>query len=80
MATSSSLTILMTIWPGVIERRELPGHDRLGLHLIDEVTHHVERHVRLEQRAADFAHRLADVALGKRTATRQLVENAGQAI
>ncbi len=54
--------------------------DRLGLHLVDEVAHHIERHVGLEQRAAHLAHRLADVALGERAATRQLVENAGQAI
>ena len=54
--------------------------DRLGLHLVDEVAHHIERDVRLEQGAAHLAHRLADVALGQRAATRQLVENAGQAI
>ena len=54
--------------------------DRLGLHLVDEVAHHIERDVRFEQRTAHLAHRLADVALGERAATRQLVENAGQAI
>ena len=50
--------------------------DGLGLHRLDEVLDHVERHVGFEQCAADLAHRLGDVALRQRTAPGELVENA----
>ena len=53
--------------------------DGAGAHLVGERAHHVERHVRLDQRAADLAHRLVDVGLRQRAALRQLVEDAAQA-
>ena len=54
--------------------------DGLGLHLVGEVAHHLERHVGLEQRAAHLAHGLRHVAVGQRPAPGQLVEDARQAI
>ena len=79
MATSSSCTILTTIWPGVTDLHHLLA-DGLGLHLVGEVAHDLERHVGLEQRAAHLAHGLADVAVGQRAAPGELVEDARQAI
>ncbi len=75
MRTSSSLTILTTIWPGVTDLTTFCA-DRLGLHRVGEILDHVERHVGFEQRAAHLAHRLGDVAVGQRAAPRQLVEHA----
>ena len=66
----------------------LPGRDRLdhiladslGLHLVGELAHHLERDVGLQKRAAHLAHRLGHVALGQRAAAGQLVEDARQAV
>ena len=52
------------------------GADGLGFDLLGEVLDDIERDVGFEQRAANFAHRLDDVAFGQRAAPRQLVEDA----
>jgi hypothetical protein len=52
--------------------------DGLGLHGLGEVTHHVERDIGFEQRAAHLAHRLADVSLGKRALAGELVEDGAE--
>ncbi len=52
----------------------------LRLHGFREVFDHIERHVRLEQRAAHLAHRLRDVAVGQRATAAKLVENTGQPV
>ena len=76
VATSSSCTILTTIWPGVTDLMTSTPTARF-LHLVDEGARHVERDVGLEQRAADLAQRRVDVGLRQRAAPRQAVENAG---
>ena len=66
-----------------LPRRDRAHHllaDGLLAHPVRERLHDLQRHVRLEQRAADLAHGLGDVAIGQRTAACELVENAGQAI
>ena len=66
-----------------LARRDRLDHvlaDGLGLHLVGEVAHDLERHVRFQQRAAHLAHGLADVAVGQRPAPGQLVEDAREAI
>ena len=50
--------------------------DRLLLHLLGEVTHDLQGHVRLEKSTAHLAHGLADVAFGQRAALGELVEYA----
>ena len=79
MATSSSLHDLDDHLAGR-DRLDHVLADGLGLHLVDEVAHHLERHVRLEQRAAHLAHGLATSLSVSDAAPGQLVEDAGQAI
>ena len=50
--------------------------DRLGLHLVGERADHIERHIGLEERPADLAHGLVDIALAQRTAPGEPVEDA----
>ena len=76
-ATSSSWTILTTIWPGVTERTT-SWPTAFAFTRVDEVAHDVERDVGLEQRAAHFAHGLADVGLAQRAAARELVEDGAE--
>ena len=45
MATSSSLTSLTTIWPGVTDFRDLLA-DGLGSYLVDERSDDIKCHVR----------------------------------
>jgi len=62
-----------------LARRDRLDHrdaDGVLLHLIDERAHHVERDVRLKQRAAHLAHRGIDVGLRQRAAPRQAIENS----
>ena len=54
--------------------------DGLRPHRVDEVAHHVERNVGLEQGAADLAHRFIDVGLVKRALAGELVEDGAKAI
>ncbi len=54
--------------------------DGLRPHRVGEVAHHVERHVGLEQRAANLAHRFIDVGLVKRALAGELVEDGAKAI
>jgi hypothetical protein len=61
------------------DRLDHRGADRFLAHLLGEAAHHVERHVGLEQRAADLAHRGIDVGLAERAAPRQAIENSTQA-
>ena len=77
MRTSSSLTILMTIWPGVMERTT-SWPTAFAFTAVDEIAHHVERDVGLEQRAAHLAHRFGDVGLGQRALAGELVENGAE--
>ena len=77
VSTSTSLTILTTIWPGVTDFTT-SGADRPGANLVGERAHDVERDVGFEQRAAHFAHGGVDVLLREGAATRQLVEYAGE--
>ena len=50
----------------------------LGLHLVGEGAHHVERDVGFEQRAAHLAQRGVDVGLRQRAAPGEPVENAAK--
>ncbi len=54
--------------------------DRLGLNGVDEVAHHVERHVGLDESAAHLAHRLADIGLAQRALAGELVEDGAKAL
>ena len=78
ISTSSSWTILTTIWPGLIDFSTV-GADRLGAHLVGEGAHDVERDVGLEQRAAHLAQRRRDIRLRQRAAAGQAVQNRAKA-
>jgi hypothetical protein len=54
------------------------GADRLLADFFGKTSHHVERDVGLQQRAAHLAHRGVDVGFGQRAAPRQPIENATQ--
>ncbi len=54
--------------------------DRLRLHGIGEVAHHVERDIGLEQSAAHLAHGFRHVSLGQRPLTGELVEDGAKAL
>ena len=54
--------------------------DRLGAHAVRERTHHIERHIGLDQGTADFAHRLGHVIVGQRAAFRQALKYGAKAI
>ena len=63
-----------------LDRADDGRADGFLAHALDEILHHVERDVGLDQRAADLAQRFADVGLRQRTAAGDLVENAAQAV
>ena len=66
-----------------LARRDRFDHvlaDSLGLHLLGEVAHDLERHVGFQQGAAHLAHGFADVAVGERAAAGELVEDAREAV
>ena len=69
----------MKAWPGVRLASDL-GAERLGLDRLDEALDHRQRDVRLEQRHAHLAQRLADVLLGDAAAAAQALDGAGQAL
>ena len=54
------------------------GADRPVAHLVGERAHHVERHIRLKQSAANLAQSRCDVLLAKGATARQLVKYAGE--
>ena len=60
------------------DRLDHGGADRLLADLLGKGTHHVERDVGLQQRAAHLAHRRIDVGLAERAAPRQPVQNAAK--
>jgi hypothetical protein len=64
---SASLTILTTCWPGETESQHL-GADGALADLGDEVLHHRQGDVGIQQRQADFAQRLGHVGLAQRPA------------
>ena len=63
---------------GLARRQALQnvGADRPAPDLGDELAHHRQRHIRLEQRHAHVAQRVADVRLRQAPAPAQLVEGA----
>ena len=64
----------MTCWPGVTERVTSAPTARSRT-CSTKALHHFERHVGLEQRAADFAQRRIDVGFAQRAAARQAIED-----
>ena len=54
--------------------------DRLFAHRGDEVAHHRQRDIGLQQRDPDLAHRHADIVLAERAAPAQPVENLAETI
>ena len=62
------------------DRGQHLGADGPLAHLGDEVAHHRQRHVGVQQREADLAQRLGDVGLGQRAAAAQAVEHAGELV
>ena len=60
------------------DRTDHLGPDGARPHLVGEGAHDLERHVGLEQRAADLAQRRVDVLLGQRAAARETVEDGGE--
>ena len=52
--------------------------DRLRLHAVDEVAHHVERDIGFEQRAAHLAHGFRHVSLAQRALAGELVEDGAK--
>ena len=53
--------------------------DGARTHLVDEILHHRQRHVRLDQGGAHFGQRGIDIALAERAAPAKLVEYAAEA-
>ena len=62
------------------DRAQHIGADRLFGHPVDKPAHHRQRHVGLEQRDANLAHRLAHVLLAQGATAPQLVEHATETI
>ena len=56
------------------------GADGAFADLGDEVAHHRQGHVGVEQGEADFAQRFGDVGLAQRAAAAQAVEDAGELV
>ena len=66
-----------------LARREAADHflaERLLLHARDEVLHHRQADVGVEQREAHFAQRLLDVVLGEARVAAQRLDDAGEAL
>ena len=79
ISTRWSLTILMTIWPGVTERMT-SAPIALRPDLVDELADDGQGDVGLEQGRAHLAQGRVDIGLGKRTAPPQLVEYVAQTL
>ena len=65
---------------GRIQRLGNLGAERTLADSAGEGTHHVERHVGVEQRAADFADRTIDISLGKLAFALQMLERIREPI
>src|ERR1700743_2657960 len=81
VATSSSWTILTTIWPGVTDLTTVAptacSRTRsVKLRTTSSAAAAPGRDVGLEQRAAHLAHRGIDIGLRERTAPRQPIKDA----
>ena len=62
---------------------QTPGHrlaERLFTHIVDELTHHGEGDVGLEEGHAHLAHRLLDVVLGQTALTAQIVQDIAETV
>ena len=77
IATSSSLTILMTCWAG-LSASETSAPQRALLDRGDEGAHHGQRDVGLEQRDPDLAGGGVDVGLGSRPLPRRFLKVAAR--
>ena len=78
IATSSSLTILMTCWAGLSAWRPLAARPLLDRR--DELPDDRQRDVGLEQRDADLARRGVDVGLGQPAFAAQAGEDGGEPV
>ena len=65
---------------GRVERLGHLGAQCAFAHLASEGTHHVERHIGVEQRAADFADRAVDIRFGKLALALQMLERIREPI
>ena len=63
-----------------LDRLEDLGADGLFAHLVGEGAHDFERHVGLEQRAANLAQRRRDIGLRQRAAAGQAVQDRAKAV
>jgi hypothetical protein len=59
--------------------QHLRAHRTLA-HLGDEVAHHRQRHIGVQQRQPHFAQRLGDIGLGQRAAAAQAIEHSGKLV
>ena len=76
-STSASWTIFTTIWPGVTLLSTALA-DGAFAHLGDEILHHRQRDIGLEQRDAHLAQGRVDIGLAQRAAPRQPSEDIAQ--
>ena len=58
------------------ERGHHLGAQRLSLHLLGELLHHLDVDVSFQQRQADLAHGLADIFFAERALAAQVLESA----
>ena len=65
---------------GGVERVGHLGAQCTLTHLAGEGTHHVERHVGVEQRAADFTDRTVDIRLGKLALALEMLERIRESV
>ena len=79
IATSSSLTILMTCCAGLSALADLLAARAL-LDRGDELPHHRQRDVGLEQRDADLARGRVDVGVGQPALAAQVGEDRGEPV
>jgi hypothetical protein len=73
MSVSSSLTILTTCCAG-LSASDTSVLERAFAYARGEGAHHVERHVGVEQRAADLADRAVDIRVGKLALALEMLE------
>ena len=62
------------------DRAQNLGADRAFAHLGDEIAHHFQRDVSLQERQANLAQRLGNIGLAQRASAAQLVEDPGQLV
>ena len=74
---SSSCTTLMNAWPGREALRHLHA-DRARLDGIGEALDHGQRHIGIQQREANFAHRLGDIVVGQSAAAGKRLQRGGR--